>query len=78
VSILELAQIVATTLRPETQIRVAQKAVPGALPARYVPSVDRARELLALEEWTPLEEQIRRTADWYSDRDQRSGTQELG
>jgi nucleoside-diphosphate-sugar epimerase len=68
VSILELAQIVADTLRPETEIRVAQEAVPGATPARYVPSVDRARELLGLEEWTPLDESIWRTAEWWTGR----------
>ena len=64
-SILELAQIVAATLRPETEICVAQKARPGVGVSRYVPSVERARELLGLEEWTPLEEQIRRTAEWH-------------
>ncbi|MGD0892780.1 MAG: NAD-dependent epimerase/dehydratase family protein [Terracidiphilus sp.] len=65
VSILELAQIVAATLNPATEIRVLQQAVPGAAPARYVPSVDRAREMLGLRESTPLKEIIRRTADWY-------------
>jgi len=67
VSILELAQTVAATLRPETEIRVAQQAQPGVGPMRYVPSVERAREMLGLEEWTPLEEQIRRTAEWSKD-----------
>ena len=65
VSILELAQSVVATLNPNTEIRVAQKAVPGVQPARYVPSVDRARQLLGLEETIPLEESIRRTAAWY-------------
>jgi nucleoside-diphosphate-sugar epimerase len=65
VSILELAQAVAATLSPEAKIRVAQKAVQGAAPARYVPSVDRAREMLGLEEWTSLEDGIRRTAEWW-------------
>ena len=65
VSIQELAQIVAATLKPETEIRVAQQSRPGAAPARYVPSVDRAREMLRLAEWTSLEESIRRTADWH-------------
>jgi dTDP-glucose 4,6-dehydratase len=64
VSILELAEIVVHTLGPELEVRVAQKAAPGAPLARYVPSVDRARELLGLEEWTSLEESIRRTAKW--------------
>jgi dTDP-glucose 4,6-dehydratase len=65
VSILELAQIVATTLNPETEIRVMQQAVQGAAPARYVPCVDRVREMLDLREMTTLEETIRRTAAWY-------------
>src|ERR1700677_3124846 len=39
VSIRELAEIVARTLAPGTEIRVAKEAVPGAAPARYVPSV---------------------------------------
>jgi dTDP-glucose 4,6-dehydratase len=63
-SILEVARAVADTLRPETEIRVGVKAVPGAAPARYVPSVDRARKMLGLEEWTSLEDGIRRTAKW--------------
>ena len=33
---------------------------------RYVPSVDRAEQLLGLREITTLEESIRRTAAWYS------------
>ena len=64
-SILELAELVAHTLDPETQIQVAQQAVSPSAPARYVPSVDRARNLLGLEAWTSLEESIRRTAKWY-------------
>lgn len=64
-SILELAQTVAATLRPETEIRVAKKPSPRARLANYVPCVDRAREMLGLEAWTPLEEAIRRTAEWW-------------
>ena len=66
-SILELAELVAQTLDSETQIEVAQRAVPGSTPARYVPLVDRARDLLGLEAWTSLEESIRRTAKWHRD-----------
>jgi len=68
VSIRELAEAVATTLAPGTEIRVAKQAVPGAAPARYVPSVARAEELLGLRETVGLEEQIRRTAAWYGAR----------
>ena len=65
VSILELAQAVAAAFDPKTEIHVARQAVPGANPARYVPSVGRAREVLGLQETIGLEESIRRTAAWY-------------
>lgn len=65
VSIFELAQIVAATLNPEAEIHVAREPVPGARPSRYVPCVDRARELLGLRETVGLEESIRRTAAWH-------------
>ena len=65
-SILELAQTVAATLNPQTEIHVARQAVAGAAPLRYVPSVARAQEVLGLRELTTLEESIRRTAAWYS------------
>lgn len=65
-SILELAQTVAAVLNPGLEIRVAGKAVPGALAPRYVPAVDRAWELLKLRQTVSLEESIRRTARWHS------------
>jgi nucleoside-diphosphate-sugar epimerase len=65
VSILELAEMVATTLMPQTEIRVARPVVPGVAPLRYVPSVDRAREVLGLRQTIGLEECIRRTANWH-------------
>ena len=65
VSILELAQTVATTLSPQTEIRVARQAVSGVAPPRYVPCVDRAREVLGLRQTIGLEECIRRTARWH-------------
>lgn len=65
VSIRELAETVAETLAPGTQVRVAKQAVPGAAPARYVPDVKRAEEMLGLRETVGLGEQIRRTAEWH-------------
>jgi dTDP-glucose 4,6-dehydratase len=65
VSIRELANTVAATLNPHTAIHVAGQPVPGASPSRYVPSVDRAKQLLGLEETVNLQESIRRTAAWY-------------
>jgi nucleoside-diphosphate-sugar epimerase len=65
VSIFELAQVVAKTINPQLEIIVAQESVPGALPARYVPNVDRAREVLGLRQTIGIEESIRRTANWH-------------
>jgi dTDP-glucose 4,6-dehydratase len=66
-SILELARTVAMTLNPQTEINVARAPVPGAVTLRYVPCVDRAREVLGLRETVGLEECIRRTAKWYAE-----------
>ena len=65
-SILELAQRVAQTMNPGAVVRVAGVPIPGAAPLRYVPSVNRAKQLLGLEQTVSLEESIRRTAAWYS------------
>jgi nucleoside-diphosphate-sugar epimerase len=64
-SILELAQAVVQSLKASLDIHVAKEATPGADVARYVPSVDRARRLLGLNENVDLQEAIRRTAAWY-------------
>jgi nucleoside-diphosphate-sugar epimerase len=65
VSILELAQAVAAVLAPATVIQCAGRPSPGAALARYVPSIDRARQFLGLEETVNLQESISRTAAWY-------------
>jgi len=66
VSILKLAETIARTLSPQTQIRIAKPATPGAVPMRYVPLIDRALELLRLRQTIDLEECIRRTAEWHA------------
>jgi dTDP-glucose 4,6-dehydratase len=65
VTILELAQKVAEVLNPDTAIQVAGVSTPGSAPSRYVPSINRAKELLGLMQTVSLEESIRRTAAWY-------------
>lgn len=67
VSIVELARTVASVLRPQNKIQIAQKPAPGNLPLRYVPCVDRAAALLDLRQTVGLEETIRRTGDWYAE-----------
>ena len=65
VSINELAHTVAATLDPGIAIHTAGQVSPGAPVSRYVPSVDRAKQLLGLQETVNLQESIRRTAAWY-------------
>ncbi len=64
VTIAELARTVANVTRPGTSIEIAGTPVPGAPPARYVPSVERAQKELGLHPRIILEEGVRRTYDW--------------
>ena len=65
VSIAELADLVVRNGAPGTSIEIARSPTPGGPGARYVPSVDRAREELGLRPEVSLDEAIRRMFDWY-------------
>ncbi len=64
VSIRELAEVVAAAVNPSTSVHIAQSAIPGALPLRYIPSTARAQQELGLRQTVPLDEAFRRTAAW--------------
>jgi dTDP-glucose 4,6-dehydratase len=64
VTIAELARTVAKVVSKTTEIEIAGTPVPGAPPARYVPSVERAQTELGLRPLIPLEEGVRRTYHW--------------
>ena len=64
-SILELAYEVVASLNLPTRVEVAKQTVPGIAVERYIPSVDRARDLLNLSQTIDLREGIQRTANWY-------------
>jgi dTDP-glucose 4,6-dehydratase len=71
VSIAELARFVAEEVGPPGEpipVEIARAPVPGALPARYVPSVERARTELGLVRRVELRDAIRRTAAWHRGR----------
>ena len=68
-SIFELAQEVVSSLNPAVEVQVAKSALPGVAAERYVPSVDRARDLLNLRQTVDLRDAIRRTAEWYREGD---------
>ncbi len=67
ISIAELARMVAETLAPGTEVRLAQPAPSGQPRHIYVPETRRAREQLGLDVHIPLDEAIRRTGRWYQD-----------
>ncbi|HJT87178.1 MAG TPA: NAD(P)-dependent oxidoreductase [Bryobacteraceae bacterium] len=66
VAIADLAVTVAQVLGRMVPIRVARIPVAGATAERYVPDTSHTRTELGLDEWIPLEEAIRRTAEWHS------------
>jgi dTDP-glucose 4,6-dehydratase len=65
VSIRELAETVAATLRPETRIEIARAASADTNRNQYVPDISLAEKLLGLRVTVDLAEAIRRTAEWY-------------
>ena len=64
VSIAELAGLVAATISPGAEVRIARLPKPGRPPARYVPNTARARTELGLGENVSLEDALRRAAAW--------------
>jgi nucleoside-diphosphate-sugar epimerase len=61
-----LARMIVKVAGEKTPIEIACAAVPGAPPARYVPSVERAHKELGLETLIAPEEAVRRTHEWAS------------
>ena len=65
ISIGDLAHLVRECAGTQNEIVVHGKKTEGSLPARYVPSVERAEKELGLTARYPLEEAIRRTLAWH-------------
>jgi dTDP-glucose 4,6-dehydratase len=65
ISIANLAQTVNAALGSNTPIHIAQQAQPNKPPRGYVPSTQKAEQLLGLRPTVPLDEAIRRTAIWH-------------
>ena len=68
ISIANLAQTVANSLGTDAPIHIAQQAQPDTPLRQYVPSTQRAEQLLGLYATVPLDEAIRRTAIWHGNR----------
>jgi len=68
-TIADLARTVVRATAPGTGIEIARPTDAGAPPLRYVPRTTRAEEELGLRSLIPVEEGIRRMAEWYRTRD---------
>jgi nucleoside-diphosphate-sugar epimerase len=69
VDIRETAELVATVAGATANITVRGTPTLGIAPERYACSTARARTELGLEDWTPLEEGLRRTISWHRSSD---------
>ncbi|MGO9229802.1 MAG: NAD-dependent epimerase/dehydratase family protein [Bryobacteraceae bacterium] len=66
VSIVELARHVVEAAGGGIRIEIGEPTAPGVSPSRYVPSVERARAELGLDQWISLEEGLRRMYRWHT------------
>lgn len=66
ISIAGLAGLVRRVVNPGIEITVARQPDPSRPPQQYVPSVQRARAELGLDNWIPADDAIRRTVTWLS------------
>ena len=68
ISIANLAHTIANTLNPTLEIKIATPATPGVPPLQYIPSTQRAQQFLGLKQLISLEEALRRTAAWHTNK----------
>lgn len=64
-SIADLAEIIARTFAPDAQIVMDKKSDGRTPPERYVPSTEKARSELNLQQGIDLEDAIAKTVKWY-------------
>lgn len=64
ISLLEAARAVNRACGGNLEITVAKRPMNDGRPVRYVPSTQRARTELGLEQWIDLDTALRRTFDW--------------
>jgi len=62
----ETAQLIATKAKCEVIFESQVSETPSPAPNFYVPSTQKTRELLHVEEWTNLSSSIEKTLSWLS------------
>lgn len=66
ISIAQLAHVVAGAFEPSVKVEISKKPILGRPADRYVPSIERARKELGLQQRVSLLEAIQKTKVWYS------------
>jgi dTDP-glucose 4,6-dehydratase len=69
ISIADLAGLVCKLSNPDIELVIAKQADLTCQPQRYVPSIERARSELGLENWVSLEKGIEKTFQWLRGQD---------
>ena len=64
-TIADLARTVVGAVAPGTNIEIARQPIPGVPPLRYVPRTTRAEQELGVRALVPVEQGVRRTAEWH-------------
>lgn len=62
----EVAESVARCFMPIPPVIIAKEPIPGEIPPRYVPSTERARMELGLQETMSLHEAVQKTIAWHT------------
>jgi dTDP-glucose 4,6-dehydratase len=68
ISIADLARRVAAQVPDSLPVVIEQNAIPGRPPERYVPSTEKARRVLGLQQTISLDEGVQRMLTWHRKR----------
>jgi dTDP-glucose 4,6-dehydratase len=66
VTIAELAQLIAKDNPVDLEVKIQKRSLPGVLPERYIPSIERAKTELKLSEYIELKTAIQNTEKWFA------------
>lgn len=66
ITLADLAHLLSKKTQPQVPVVIAKTPDPDTLPARYIPSTQRAQQELDLKQWINLEDGIQRTLNWWT------------
>lgn len=66
ITLADLAKLLSKQTHPQVPVVIAKTPDPDKLPARYIPSTQRAQQELPLKQWINLEDGIQKTLNWWT------------